>query len=461
MGAARLDFETWKRNKPTNGTTHKIMNASKIISAATLLLTAALAHAAPITGTVIDKTSGKPASGDAVVLLDVQANMSELAHATTDAKGAYKLNAPGSGPYLIRVTHQGAGYFIAAPQGNQPGDIPVYDVAAKVEGVSIEADVFEIESDNGQLRVTERYFVHNTSSPPRTQWTPKSFEIALPPEATIAGVAAQRPTGLPTSVKLDPTGAKGHYAFNFPIQPDEGEKDTLFQVEYTLPYSEGKYSFHPNESLRTQSVGVLMPKGMTFSDASPAFQPVQQDPSVQTFVARNITQGQELAFTVSGTGSMPREAQNGPQGQGPASGSDQSSTATPGNTPGGGIGEPINTPDPLSKYKWWILGGIGLLFVAAAGFLLRKPPAGAAPVYAPSATGTTHPATAPTPGFGAYSASIASTPAAKNAALLNALKEELFALESEKLSGTITAEEYAEIKPALEVVLKRALKRSS
>jgi hypothetical protein len=36
---------------------------------------------------------------------------------------------------LVRVTHQGAGYFIAAPQGGAPGDIPVYDVAAKVQGV--------------------------------------------------------------------------------------------------------------------------------------------------------------------------------------------------------------------------------------------------------------------------------------------------------------------------------------
>src|ERR1700761_8198264 len=179
------------------------MTTSKIFPAA-LLFAATVAQAATVTGTVIDKTTGKPAAGDTIVLVDVQAGMAELSHAVTDAKGFYKLNAPGSGPYLIRVPHQGAGYFIAAPQGNQPGDIPVYDVAAKVDGVSIEADVFEIETEaSGQLRVTERYFVHNTSVPPRTQWTPKSFEIALPPEAVIGGVAAQRPTGLPTAVKLD------------------------------------------------------------------------------------------------------------------------------------------------------------------------------------------------------------------------------------------------------------------
>jgi hypothetical protein len=59
------------------------------------------------------------------------------------------------------------------------------------------------------------------------------------------------------------------------------------------------------------------------------------------------------------------------------------------------------------------------------------------------------------------SAAFAATPASSSASLLSVLKEELFALESEKLSGTISAAEYAEQKPALETVMKRALKRSS
>ena len=45
-----------------------------------------------------------------------------------------------------------------------------------------------------------------------------------------------------------------------------------------------------------------------------------------------------------------------------------------------------------------------------------------------------------------------------NATLLAVLKEEIFAIESEKLSGTITPGEYREQKEALETVLKRALK---
>jgi len=417
--------------------------------ALTAMFTAALVHAATVSGTITNKTTNKPAVGDTVVLVDVQAGMGEVAHATTDAQGHYSLTEPGSGPYLVRVTHQGAGYFIAAPQVGAPGDIQVYDVAAKVQGVFIEADVLEVEADNGQLKVDERYYVHNTSSPPTTQWSKKSFEVVLPEDAVLNDVGAQRPGGLPTSIKMDPNGAKGHYSFNFPIQPDNGDKDTLFQISYNLPYSSGKYTFKSVVSLPADNLAVLMPKSMSFVAGSGAsFRSVQQDPGIQTWLLKNALAGNAVEFTISGTGSMPREAQGAPQGSG------QDAGAAAGG-PGGGIGVPINTPDPLSKYKWWILGGLALLLSAGAAFMLRKPTeAGVVPAsMQPGAQATF----APQPG--AYQA--VGTTAGKNSPLLNALKEELFALESEKISGKITAEEYAQVKGALEIVLKRALKHNS
>ncbi len=419
------------------------------------IFSAALAQAATVTGTVTDKTTNKPAAGDNVVLVDVQAGMGEVAHATTDAQGRYSLSEPGSGPYLVRVTHQGAGYFIAAPQGGAPGDIPVYDVAAKVQGVFIEADVIEVEAENGQLKIDERYFVHNTSSPPTTQWSKKSFEVVLPEDAVLNDVGAQRPGGLPTSTKMDPDGPKGHYSFNFPIQPDNGDKDTLFQISYNLPYSSGKYNFKTQVSLPADNLAILMPKSMSFTPGSgAAFQSVQEDPGIQTWLLKNPAPGKPIAFSVAGTGSMPRESQSTPAG--PQAGGGQDAGANPAQ-PGGGIGTPIDTPDPLSKYKWWILGGLALLLSAAAAFLLRKP-ATAGVIATTADTGAQGVAVAHGDTFAYQSKTSA---AGKNAALLNALKEELFALESEKISGTITAEEYAQVKAALEIVLKRALKHSA
>jgi hypothetical protein len=50
-------------------------------------------------------------------------------------------------------------------------------------------------------------------------------------------------------------------------------------------------------------------------------------------------------------------------------------------------------------------------------------------------------------------------PAASNATLLGVLKDELFAIESERINGTLSQAEYAEVKTGLEAVLKRALRR--
>jgi hypothetical protein len=417
--------------------------------ALSLLFTAALAQAAPVTGTVTNKTTGKPAAGDTVVLVDVQAGMGEVAKATTDAQGHYSLAKPGNSNYLVKVTHQGATYFIGAPEGNASGDLQVYDVAAKVDGVSIDEDVLGIETDNGQLRVVERYIVRNTSMPPRTQWRQRSFEVVLPAEAMVASVSAQRPAGLPTNLKLDPDGPKGHYSFNFPIQPDNGDKATLFQIEYTVPYSGEKFTFHPQVSIPARTVWVVLPKSMSLaSGGDSAFQSSPQDPAVQTFVSRSAVPGKALEFTITGSGSLPRDTEtSGGQQAGAGmgtSGSDDASAA--GGKPGGGIGNPIATPDPLTKYKWWILAGLALLLAAGAAFLLRKQPGAPAAGAVQDATGQSF---AP------------ATPANRNASLLNVLKEELFSLESEKLSGTISAADYDEVKAALETVLKRALKRNN
>jgi hypothetical protein len=419
-----------------------------VIFSLIFLFAGALAQATQLSGTVTNKTTGKPASGDTVVLVEPMTGMTEVARATVDAAGHYSINRPTNAPTLVKVIHQGAEYFADAPQSGTVPEISVYDVAAKVDGVFIEADVMELESTNGQLHVLERYFVHNTSMPPRTQWSAKSFEVVLPAEAVIELAQGQRPKAgaLPTTLKLQPNGPKGHYAFNFPIQPDEGEKDTQFNISYTIPYS-GSFTFHPQETLSAQNVGVLLPKSMTFTAApGSTFTALNQDPNIQTFVAKNAGPGKALEFTVSGTGSMPREDQGAGAPGAQAGGQ-------PGSQPGGGIGEPINTPDPLSKYKWWILGGLALIFVAAAAFLLRKPAGVPGVPVAAGSVATTHTAHVP--------ATSHATAAGKNGALLSVLKEELFSLESDKLTGAVSPAEYTETKAALEVVLKRALKKSS
>src|SRR5215469_15136666 len=334
---------------------------------AVLFSLSSLAYAAKVSGTVTNKTAGKPAKGDKVELVDVQAGMSVADSTTTDSSGRYTLNKNSSGPMLVRVTHQGSPYFIAAPE-NGPGDIPVFDAAPSVNGISIEALVYECEAQNGQVQVLERYLVHNASSPPTTLYNPAhGFEVVLPPDAVVEGSQAKRPLGMFTSTPLKPGSAKNHYVFDFPIQPDEAEKDTEFQITYHLPYSSGSYTFKPVLQMPADNVAFLLPKSISYK--GPGFTPVPQDPNLQTLLARNVQPGQELTLTVSGNGSLPREDQGQPTSGGASAGAPDAAPAGP----GGGIGQPINTPDPLSKYKWWILLVMFLGLSAVAGFLLRRP----------------------------------------------------------------------------------------
>jgi hypothetical protein len=318
----------------------------------------------------------------------------------------------------------------------------VYDVAAKVKGVTI-ADVTGIESENGQLRVVERYDIHNASTPPTTQWSKKSFEVILPPMPWWE-MWAQRPGGQPADQReARSRRSQGPLRFQLSHPARRGRKERSSRFS-TLPYSSGKYTFHSQVTLPAIRFRVVLPKSHDIHGGpEQSSSSVSADPTVQTFLMQKGAEaGKTIRFTVSGTGrSRAIRTQNG-QG-------DSGQAAPAGNQPGRRHWPPINTPDPLSKYKWWILGGLALLLAAAAAFLLRKPAAGGIGVPAGAAV-TAIPAAHAVP----------STPAAKNAALLNALKEELFALESERIAGTLPQDEYAEQKAALETVLKRALKKS-
>jgi hypothetical protein len=455
----------------------------KLFARLSLLALAALPAslaAATISGTVIDGTTSKPASGDTAVLLDLTQGMQETARTTIDAQGHYSFTVPSlAGMHLVRVEHEKADYYGSVPPNTSTVNIDVYDVAPKVDGVHIYADVVRMQTDSQGLNVTENYFIRNESKPPLTQFSDHAFQFSLPPGAVVQGGGATGPGGMEVASSPVPLKQKDQYAFVFPLRPGESE----FQVAYTLPYS-GSLAFHSTVSMPTDNLAVMIPTSMTFGGGS-AFQPLHGDadePGTQTYLATNVNPGMTLAYTVSGTGSMPREAQNAQADNGQGGGQGGQDQTAQNGAPGGGLAPPIDTPDPLQKYKWWILSAVGLALVIVAGFMLRaKPglqPAGGAPLPQPSALTPTVPpgmkatalraelashapparqnGAAPRPGVHAPSPSPAT-----DSSMLAAIKEELFALETERLEGKISEAEYAQSKSALEVVLRRALARQA
>lgn len=427
----------------------KWMSTLGALALATVTLAA---QAATVTGTVVNKTTNKPDVGDAVVLISFGQGMQETARTTTDARGHFSFNIPDNNVHLIRVDHQKAAYFQPLPPGTPHVDMTVYDVAAKVEGVSTEADVMRIEAGPQGLHVIQNYFVKNASNPPRTQFSTAAYSIYLPPDAKLEASAAAGPEGMPVSSSPMKQADPGHYAFVFPVRPGE----TRFQLSYTLPYN-GSYKFTPRVALPTENLAIMLPKSMSFSGGS-TYQAADVEDNAQTFLAKNVQPSQDMSFTVSGTGVMPRDSgQNGGQnGSAQASGDQangsQATSAANDDRPGGGLGDPIDTPDPLQKYKWWILSGLALLLAIAAAFFLRARPADAIAGGAPSAQPSP---LVPTPMPSGSGPALSS----EKASLMAALKDELFALESERLEGKLTETEYSEQKAALEQVLRRALAR--
>jgi len=404
-----------------------------------------------ITGVVTNKTTNKPAAGDDVVLIRLQQGMQEASRTKTDAKGRFTLEIPAGDTevHLVRVTHDKANYFRPAPPGTQSVEVEVFNAAAKVKGVSSEADVMRLQTDESgkSLHIVENFFVKNESNPPLTQFSDRPFDFYLPEGAVVEGSAALAPNGMPVQAAPVPLGEPNHYAFIFPIRPGE----TRFQITYKLPYS-GSLKFAPRMMMPTDTVAIMMPKSMTFKPGvSAPYQPVTEETAAQTYVARNVQPSQALDFTVSGVGQMPRDteaAATAGEGGGAAASSAAAagggaSAAANDTRPGGGLGVPLDpegTNDPWAKYKGWILGGLGLVMAVGAGIMLKNGPAQTVTPLVAGVGGGGHVLTG-------------------TDSLLAAMKEELFALETDKLQGRLSESEYAEQKAALEVVLRRALLR--
>jgi len=419
-----------------------------------LLPVAALA--ATITGTVTNRTTGRPAAGSKVTLL--QQGMTELASGTTDAKGNFSIAAPAAGPYLLRVMQDGASYYEAATEGT-PVNVDVYSAGAQVVGVTTEVLMLRAQTDpsGAVLNVTEDFVVKNASKPAMTQFSKAPFNVYLPEGAVVEATAAKGPNGMPTAEELKPQSEKGLYSVMFPIKPGE----TQIEIAYHIPYT-GNLKVNLKVAGQTDMFAVSLPKAMKFDPTDGKFIPATGDAAAATYLQRDLKPGQAVAFGIEGAGQLPRDAQGSGSdqgGQGQPGAADGSAGAPVDNAPGKGLGNPLDpngTREPVStKYKWWILGGLGLLLVAAAGVLLKKPEV--APLAGVTASeNVVRPAS-----VAASSLPVAQTAGGHQAQLMQVLKEELFGLETDRLQGHVSEAEYAQNKAAIELILRRALQRGA
>jgi hypothetical protein len=415
---------------------------------ATFALPASRVFAETLTGTLTNGTTNKPAAGDEVILIKLAQGMEEAGHTKADAKGAFRFTLDDAkAPHLVRAIHQGVTYHRMAPPGTTSVELQVYDVAKKIAGVSVTADVMRFQAQGNQLQGIRLFAVNNASDPPRTQASDQTFEFYLPSGSEIDQTMAMTANGQPINSPPIPGKEKNRFAFNFPLRPGE----TQFQVAYHLPY-DGQLTIDPKALYPAQHFVVMLPKAMQFTASTgAAFQPMQ-DPRQSDAIVEVISRtevGQPLGFKISGTGTLADAKEDAEGAPSPVGGEQASAPQNPAARPGGGLGPPSDAPDPLEKYRWYILGGFGVVLSAGAAYIARR---------SKTAIGTdlgseVELADLPQP---ARAANLNSS-----SKLLEALKEELFQLEVEHKQGSISQQEYEKARVALDQTLERAVKRAS
>lgn len=392
-----------------------------------------------VRGVVRNGTTRKPSAGDDVILKRIGNGMEDAGKTKTNARGEFTFDVPASPqPYLVWVRHQDVTYTGVVRPGGGPVAVQVFDASAGVKDITVQEHVMVIQSAPGgnSLNIDELYTLNNESSPPRSKNGQHTFDFYLPEGAQVQDTAAQPAGNMALKTPAVPDKAeKGKYFFGFPLRPGQ----TQFQIRYSLPYS-GKLAMTPRLAAPVANMLVVTPNSISFVPQDGSVYSPTSDPqlkNVTLYLAKNVQPQQNLGFQIEGTGELPRDTQSG--GAASAEGGPQQGAAE-GSRPGGGLGVPNEKPDPLHNGQWLFLGVLTIFLAAGAVF-----------VYTSQA------------GHSANPASSGSKPAQKDrpAMLLEAMKEEVFQLESDRLQGRITAQEYEASKAALDKTLQRAVQRQS
>jgi hypothetical protein len=402
---------------------HLLRNAAAI-----LVLWSVAASGQVLRGTIVNGTTKKSAGGEEVVLLRPDKGMQEEARTKANSRGEFSFALPDSQSIrAVRVRYRNVNFFQVVPPGSSAVEVTVYDSAATVPGLQRTDQwvVFEAKGDK-KLHGFEIFNVKNDSRPPQAQ---PSFDFYLPPGAELENATAIREGAMPLKVGPIPQG-DNRYTILYTLLPGQ----THFEVVYSLPYA-GILKYQPKFAGPVGSFLVITPRSMKFAaDSASLYQNADAETAapdlkgMDLHVANNTGDGSHLAFQITGEGLIPQ------QSAGETAGNSQPEAES--TAPGGGVvgAVPNEKPSPLNSSQPLFLLVLTLFMAAGGAFVYMTHSYNSGPVPAKA-----H---------------------ASGAPLLDALKDEMFQLESDRIHGKVSAHEYDVAKAALDRTLQRAMKRN-
>ncbi len=417
---------------------------------------ATVAEAGTVRGTVVNGTTGKPAAGIELALIQLQGGMQEVAHSKSGAQGEFTFDHPGLGaqPMLVRAVYHGINFNHAVPPGTSTAQVDIYETSKDAKTINVPSHVVIFQPSGARMIVGEEYQIENKSQPPVAYFrSDGDFDFALPEKTQLQRVDAAGPAGMP--VRQAQIDKKNNlYSIAFAFRPG----DNSVRYSYELPYT---------GNAATVKIPTIYPGGRLLVVAPPSVQisgeglaPSGQAQGMNIYGRDDVPAGTLIAVSVSGT--APPDANAGAdQGQ---QGGQQGRDAQQGGAESAAGVSIQAVPGRLDGLKWYLIAGFAVLFAMGAILLGRKPVVAVAggglveaevasprqkkSIAAPAALG---PAVTVAPTNGA--ASLAEVDAAIGTSL-DALKERLFRLELRHQAGTISEAEYAQERARAEKVLR-------
>jgi hypothetical protein len=325
------------------------------VKAAWLVLAALPAFGA-VTGTVINRSTGKPQAGATVGYNKLGQNGIELVdQAKSDANGNFTINqTPSGGPYLLRTVYDGVSYNHMLPPGTPTTGISVdvYNASKEPGAAKVTKHMILFEPSGGQMTVNETYILENSGKLAWNDADEGTLKFFLPPGAGgKAQVQATAPGGMPIGAGVLKTPKSDIFGVDFPVKPGE----TRIDVTYQTPYTEGQ-PFAGKVPSKDENTYLIAPNGITLE--AKGLNDLGVEPRTQAHIY-GVT-GASYEITLNGTEAAPPGAD--------ASSGDQSDSSGP------GIEQIM--PRIYTQAKPILLIALGILGLGFA-LLYRKPQKGA------------------------------------------------------------------------------------
>jgi len=406
------------------------------------------AEAGTVHGTVNNGTTGKPAAGVEVILIQLQGGMQPVANAKSDAKGEFTFDNPGLGaqPMLVRAVYHGVNFHQPVPPGSSNVQVNIFESSTDAKTINVPSHVVVFQPNGSTLIVGEEYQIENKSQPPQAYFRADgNFDFSLPEKAQLQQVAASGPTGMPV-VQAPIDKKNNHYSLAYAFRPGESR----VRYSYEIPY--------PGNAT-TVKVSTIYPGGRLIVVAPPTVQlsgqglaAGGQEQGMSLYGRDDVPAGTVVAVNLSGTAPPPDAG-----GGGGADQLQQGRDAQQGDGEAAGV-RIQQVPGRLDVLKWPVIIGFVCVFALGAILLVRRPVvavAGGVPleesVVAAKPEKMKSPAVRPSPASGTTSLSDVDAVIGTS---LDALKERLFRLELRHQAGTISDEEYAQERARAEKVLR-------